>query len=187
MRRAAVLMILALAGIARPGRGAQAADLPVTVYVRDDTGGPALTRTRAYAQIVASRIFTQAGVTILWRSGQPETPEAQSILINITANTPDLFRPGALAYADMHDGAHIRVFYDRLGNGGDRMTARLLANVLVHEITHILEGVCRHSKEGIMKARWTPKDLVQIAWSQLSLAPYDIELIHQRTVLFARK
>jgi hypothetical protein len=186
MRQAAVLTILALAGIVHTGIAAQVGDLSVTVFVKDSTSGPALTRTRAYAQIVASRIFADAGVTIFWRSGQPDTP-AQSILINITEDTPALFHPGALAYADMHDGAHIRVFYDRLGKGGDRLTTRLLANVLVHEITHLLEGVCRHSQEGIMKAHWTAKDLVQIAWSQLPFDPYDVELIHRRTMLFARK
>ncbi len=38
----------------------------------------------------------------------------------------------------------------------------VLAHVLVHEITHILEGLNEHSQEGIIKARWTFQDYRRI-------------------------
>jgi hypothetical protein len=53
-----------------------------------------------------------------------------------------------------------------------------LAYVLVHEITHILEGMPRHSETGLMKARWNWMDHHSIRWGLLALSPQDIELIH---------
>jgi hypothetical protein len=46
------------------------------------------------------------------------------------------------------------VFYDRLQERGqpNRLPA-ILAHVMVHEITHILQGVQRHSKSGVMNRR----------------------------------
>jgi hypothetical protein len=56
--------------------------------------------------------------------------------------------------------ARIVVFYDRIAKGSAREGAGpRLAQVLVHEITHILEGVKRHSGSGVMKARWAEWDL----------------------------
>ena len=42
------------------------------------------------------------------------------------------------------------------------LTPNVLANVLVHEITHILQGPCWHSDTGVMKARWTHTDYMEI-------------------------
>lgn len=49
---------------------------------------------------------------------------------------------------------------------------------MVHEITHILEGVNDHSPEGIMKARWTDADIKGMIVKPLSFAPRDVRLIH---------
>jgi hypothetical protein len=50
--------------------------------------------------------------------------------------------------------------------------------VLTHEITHILQGVSRHSKSGVMKAHWDAVDYQDMTWRALAFAPEDIELIH---------
>jgi len=55
----------------------------------------------------------------------------------------------------------------------------LLAHVLVHEITHILEGVARHSETGIMKANWTLRDYYDMQTKTLQFASEDVELIHR--------
>jgi hypothetical protein len=49
---------------------------------------------------------------------------------------------------------------------------------MVHEITHIQQGVDRHSNSGVMKARWTDKDYAAMAWKPLPFTPEDILLIH---------
>ena len=43
-------------------------------------------------------------------------------------------------------------------NGGPSV----MAHVLVHEITHVLEGVARHSGTGVMKARWDDRDYFEM-------------------------
>ena len=85
--------------------------------------------------------------------------------------------PGALAYALPYEGVHIRVFYDRVERVVPGLTAVVLAHVLVHETTHILEGIYRHSDSGVMKAAWTKQDHLQMQVEALSFAPEDVKLI----------
>jgi hypothetical protein len=53
----------------------------------------------------------------------------------------------------------------------------VLAHVMVHEITHILQGVSRHSESGIMKARWTNNDYQEMMFQPLPFAPEDVKLV----------
>jgi hypothetical protein len=53
-----------------------------------------------------------------------------------------------------------------------------MAHVLVHEITHLLEGVDRHSATGIMKARWSEGDYFEMRRKPLPFAQEDVNLIH---------
>jgi hypothetical protein len=55
----------------------------------------------------------------------------------------------------------------------------LLAHVLVHEITHILQGTEQHSGSGIMKAVWTHQDHLQMLTGALPFTPQDVEMIHR--------
>jgi hypothetical protein len=58
-----------------------------------------------------------------------------------------------------------------------RRPERVLAHVIVHEVTHVLQGVSGHSDSGIMKAWWTPKDYEQMEWAPLPFTANDIALI----------
>jgi hypothetical protein len=87
---------------------------------------------------------------------------------------------GALAYARPYQniGTCIHVFIDRIRSGRDPHFANtLLAHVLAHEITHVLEGVARNSDKGIMKAVWSPGDYQQMKFHPLPFAPEDVDLI----------
>ena len=76
-----------------------------------------------------------------------------------------------------YEGTHITIFYDRVRVAEPRVTQVVLAHVLVHEITHILQGIFRHSESGVMKARWTAKDYSDMTWQPLSFTDGDIELM----------
>ena len=132
------------------------------------------------AEQLASRMFTEAGVRLQWRLGPPNAHrEEQPIVIDITSDPPAAVLQGALAYARVFEGVHIQVFWGRLGAAAQRgTTPALLAHVLVHEITHILQGTDYHSQEGVMKAHWTPKDIRQMPVKPLSFDRFDVELIH---------
>ena len=55
----------------------------------------------------------------------------------------------------------------------------LLAHVIVHEITHVVQGVCRHSDTGLMKAHWTIRDLVEMRYKALPFTEEDLMLLYR--------
>ncbi len=58
----------------------------------------------------------------------------------------------ALPYAE--SGTTIHVFYRRIVESHRELGAEILGHVIAHEIGHVLEGIARHSPEGLMKAHW---------------------------------
>ena len=93
---------------------------------------------------------------------------------------PEELKPNSGAFAFPNEGIHITVLYDRLV-WSEKMPGFahvLLAHVLVHEITHLLEGTCRHSTAGIMKANWTLHDYYDMQAKTLPFASEDVGLIH---------
>jgi hypothetical protein len=150
----------------------------VLAYVRYNPGKPSVQTLRP-AEGLASQMLAKGGVQVIWHAGRPAVKRGEApILIDISTNTPVMFHRGALAYARPFDGAHVTVFWDRLMQGPDSaIAAGLLAHVLAHEITHILQGTNHHSREGIMKAHWTLEDILQMPWKPLSFDPEDVRLI----------
>jgi hypothetical protein len=156
------------------GQGAQAAEMPghrpVTVCM--DSIGESAEYT---ARTLATKMFADIRVTLDWRD--PRDCPAEAILISLTDNTPENLHRGALAYAQPSEGVHIRVFYDRIRRFPRELVPRLLAHVLVHEISHILQGIDRHSKSGVMKAYWTFDDYHTMLVKTLRFEDQDIDLI----------
>jgi len=132
-----------------------------------------------HAESIASAMLSQTGVDVRWRSGSPKNNHGfETILIDFTSDTPQSLVPGALGSAQIHDG-HIRIFWDRINATSDSgLIAPLLAHVLAHEITHILQGCPHHSQTGVMKARWTLHDVVAMSKKPLPFEPQHVELIH---------
>jgi hypothetical protein len=124
-------------------------------------------------------MFAGIGVTIDWRRLGGGCP-AQVIRIRLTDQTPKYLMPGALAYARPYDGTYIRLFYDRISEKRPAgKVTRLLAHVLVHEITHVLQGIERHSEEGVMKAHWNEEDFMDMAVKPLPFTDEDIDFIYR--------
>ena len=107
MKIIAIVAMAAVAGI--PAR----AERNVTVYVNNGLN----TRGVMYqAQERAARAFAEVGVRIEWHTGRPPSaqPEREpAIVIRLAGNTPEDYRPGALAFAKVYEGVHITVFWDR--------------------------------------------------------------------------
>src|SRR6202022_2873401 len=100
--------------------------------------------------------------------------------ISFSQDTPAKRLPHALAYALPYEGTHNVIFYDRVQRAVRAAdVACLLAHVLVHEITHILQGIQRRSDQGVMKAAWDGSDYVAMTWKPLAFSSHDIELIHR--------
>jgi hypothetical protein len=131
----------------------------------------------ALAETLASRMFAAIGITLEWVGGRSAAASSQRpILIEAVKSTPASFMPGSLAYSVPREGAHITVFLDRIEPM--RAPSNVLAHVMVHEITHLLQGVSRHSATGVMKEVWTAGDFGGMRLRPLPFTPLDIDLIY---------
>jgi hypothetical protein len=121
-------------------------------------------------------MFKKIDVSLVWRAGHPTASEPAPISIEFVTHTPNDLPPNALAYALPYEGVHIRIFWDRINVSPSPRD--LLAHVIVHEITHILEGVARHSETGIMKAQFTIGDLSMMKARSFGFTAEDVRLIY---------
>lgn len=180
MTATAIVSLLAIGTSALAENPAEDTRTTVKVYVVKNVSDHGLNV--QWAESIASHIFAEAGVRIKWQLGEPRRREQlMPIIINLSSDTPETLAPGALAYAQVFEGVHIKVFWDRVQNtlnGGSRLHTFLLAHVMAHEIVHILEGVERHSETGLMKAHWTKKEIEEMSIRPLALASEDVQLIH---------
>jgi hypothetical protein len=147
----------------------------VTVYLLDRANESYMSCIPA--QTLAGRMFAAIGISLEWARGKPSGESSQPpIVIEVVTGMPENFHPGSLAYALPYEGSHITMFVDRIQNM--RAASKVLAHVMVHEITHILQGISRHSATGVMKERWTPGDFADMRFRPLPFTPLDIELIY---------
>jgi len=173
MTMMAAMMGWTAAALAKSGQPKQ----KLTVYVenRAQTSNAIL----FHAESLATRMFAEIGVALEWRSGTPSRASTGPvILMQLVVDTPGKYRPGALAYSLPFEGVHTTLFYDRIEEGPVVSTASVLAHVMVHEITHLVQGIDLHSDSGVMKAHWSERDLVDMAVKPLAFTPLDVQLIN---------
>jgi hypothetical protein len=181
MRNAALLLILGLPAWGSPN-GVQLVPVHAELESSPRLDWAMLSR----ARLVAAGILAPAGVDLQWNRKSPVMPCSRpSIVIGFTENTPAKLLPGAMAYALPYAGGGTRItlFLDRMAplfklvNGSQ--AGILLGHVLAHEITHILQGIGRHSASGLMKARFSGSDFQQMLIRPMPLTPDDKRLIQQ--------
>ena len=130
------------------------------------------------ARIIATGMFSRIGVRLEWHRLSDCPPAA--IRISLSLETPSDLKPRALAYAMPFDGSRIVVFLDRVRDEQSRdREPMVLAYVIVHELTHILEGISRHSGTGLMMAHWNVPEYRKMASGEFTFAEEDIDLIHR--------
>ena len=169
----AVMIVVAAAGAWAGVSAAEPRQLTICV---ETVGGNAAWQSETEAKRVASGIFAGIGVQIQCRG--PSKCPSEAIFVSFSSQIPASVQSTALAYALPYEGTHIVVFLDRVQQTAPGAAGRLLGYTLAHEITHILEGVARHSKSGIMKAHWDIADHSQMRQGQLVFAPEDVYLIY---------
>jgi hypothetical protein len=187
MKKAMIVGLMALAGMkVDAGQKAGETLCQVRAYLEDQQ--VANSRVLFRAEAIATSMFAGIGVRVRWELGSPrpargpkELPDT-GIVIRLATKTPAGLHPGALGYALPYagSGAQITLFYDRVVGpvvGSEGAASVLLAHALVHEITHVLQGVARHSAEGVMKAQWSSEDKAQMMQKPLPFSAEDVELI----------
>lgn len=132
-----------------------------------------------HAKQVAREMFASIGVNVAWRN--EITAREPGVLIKVVVQSGPQGENVALGEALPFALGHgIIVNYDEVlwsAGTSKQLEPMILAHVLVHEITHILQVVDRHSDRGIMKAHWTPDDYCDMRWKPLEFTTEDVELI----------
>jgi hypothetical protein len=161
-----------------PGCGTRATDCQTVMVCIEDSD---LEEEVDRAMQITSEIFTTTRVNVKWRHGgsRPcrETSERMTIIVTLLKRTPSKFRPGALAYCLPNEDRHVVVLCDRILSASPDLSTSLLAHVIAHEMTHILQGTPRHSREGVMKARWDHNDFAAMKHRPLTFTETDLQLI----------
>jgi hypothetical protein len=177
MKITRMTMLAALmAGMAATAAHAGQPQTKLTVYLRYTAN--VCPEVNFPAKGLASQMFAKIGIAVDWSRGEPSVDSSQPpIFIEFSSATPEYRLPGALAYALPFEGAHITVFFDRIEKRPHPST--LLAHVMVHEISHLLQGISRHSDAGVMKARWTVGDFAEMRIRPLPFTQLDVDLIYR--------
>ncbi len=153
----------------------------LVVYVSNEAEVDREVQRKAVA--LAEVIFANAGVKTQWRIA-PKTGSAAfedgSIHIRLLHGpvNEDSVSSRALASAMMREGKQVRVYWNRVQRHTE--TSFVLAYVMAHEITHLLQGVARHAKTGIMKAYWEWEDFEAMQGNAVQMRPV-------RPLLFERE
>jgi hypothetical protein len=178
MKTACMMAMIAMAAGNPMATRAEETKRSITVYLvdrRTDSIWPV-----AMAERYSSRIFATAGVQVEWRSGRPAetlSPTGMTFVVELVDRTPEAFHRSAMAYALPYEGVHIVVFFDRVEAMDKQFPGCVLGHVFVHEITHLLEGVSRHSETGVMKPSYTLADVKRMRSVPLQFAKEDLILI----------
>jgi len=179
-RLVALAMVLGMN--TQAARAERTAKQKVTVYLVNDANVPSPVLSRA--RTLAAEMFAVVGVYIDWRAGQRSESQLSregAISVLLALDTPAELKASVGAFAAPSEGVHITVLYEHLAWSLAKpgLAPALLAHVLVHEITHIFEGIARHSETGIMKANWTSGDYYEMQTKMLPFASEDVEVIHR--------
>jgi hypothetical protein len=190
---AGLLAVLpASAGNPNRAQAAQKAAPDVLVYVED--GHLVASSVLLGAQATATRMFAGIGVQVQWTDRRPGrgaepagtgcTPRRpEEIVVRIAPGKAATASREAFAAAAPYArlGVRITVFYGELHEATrprPSVEPLVLAHVLVHEITHVLQGVAQHSGRGVMQAHWSARDFAEMERRPLEFAGGDAELIH---------
>lgn len=132
------------------------------------------------AKQMANHMFAAIGIKLSWHETPGRDPAVLIKVLLVSAYDGD-DGSGALGetapFARDHE---ITIHYDRVQNSAGlsrELEPLILGHVLVHEITHVLQCVNRHSDSGIMKARWSAEDFCDMRWKPLEFTPEDVMLI----------
>ena len=127
-------------------------------------------------------IFRGIGVDVRW-----EECAASEFEIRVMSNAPAGARREVLATTRLAP-REVFVYADRVQalmvKSHPAVQQIAFAYVIAHELGHAIQGVARHSEEGIMKPRWSGEDLTAMLFHDLRFAEADAVMIRNRLAVF---
>jgi hypothetical protein len=194
----ALLTFLALPALAlaqnSPATTSLHPDMTISVHNYADVPAPLL----AGAEDQARDVFRRAGLETVWLNCSPklEKVEPKSCYFSDTthltlkislhamnAKVRDRIDVLGSAYPnEKGTGYFAYVFYDRIQEIAQRrrLGHALLADVMAHEIGHLLLGSTSHSASGIMCAHWNYEELRYVAEGTMSFIPAQSRIMRDR-------
>lgn len=139
------------------------------------------------AQKEVARIFTAAGIGIVWLEcpseatcAQPCSPSRFDLWIAAGVRTGDEKTTVGVARSSGAGAGYVTVFYPRIVEFAKQGTAtqqQILGHVIAHEIGHQLLGSKPHAGFGIMRGQWAARDLRAAAMGALLFSPGEAALM----------
>jgi hypothetical protein len=193
MGKSGIMAMLLAGGAGWAARAGEAAPFSVTVYMDWQSSRSAVDGYRA--KFYATKLFADAGINIQWAGRAPDQVTAGADVIRITVvdrpspafDVPTKRQTLAIARPYRSELQNITVFYDRVQaytQAFQSHAAAVFGHILAHEIGHVLEGVARHSDDGLMRAQWRMSDLNTMLAHGLGFADEDVRLLRDRLGTF---
>lgn len=168
-----------------------------TVRVRVNNYTQASDAVLAAAEREASRIFGEAGLTVVWQKCPTsnsiaiqkdlcnEAPEPTDVILRVlSAPARSEFREtifGFAVYPVLASVYYDRVLLRAMSDAAEFEVHFILGAVIAHEIGHLLMGSNSHSNSGVMQASWKRKQIRQAVTGTLFFTAEQARLIQAET------
>jgi len=182
------------------------AQYSLTIRIYDYAG--VSERILSQAQAEAAEIYQRIGVNTTWLRCTSDPDEMRNHPCNNVRGTqvlglqllPNSMEPkeglpnGIFGFAllppDGRPGSYAKIYSDnvsKLADGRVYRESAVLGHMLAHEIGHLLLGIGSHSRSGLMKIPWGPKELTLADRGGLSFSKKEIRRIAKNLELRAEK
>ena len=179
MTKSLMMTMAMLSGMSVPPLHGEDAARTVTIYYDYDAHVPETTVFRATRQ--ASRVFAKIGTTVRFHNSRTNKKAGAGLELDmyIGMGAPAGMNSAALALSHpFRQDGRIEVFYSRIQEYKPvECRDVVIAYILAHEITHVLEGMQHHAPTGVMKEKWDRADLKKIQAAKLEFDPSDVDFI----------
>jgi hypothetical protein len=151
----------------------------IVVQLNYDYSVPPTTVYRAKA--LATRLFAKAGVPVAFSSHQDKRDKQPRMEFQMYIQTETLGEVNSSALArsfPFRSNGQVQIYYSRIANYNPAESRpAVLAYIMVHELTHVFQGVKRHSENGVMKETWDREDFKKIEKATLEFDQTDVVMI----------
>lgn len=158
-------------------------DLPVTT-------NPVMDLAVQRAHLIVNELYAEIGVRVVWgamasaRSACTQEGLRRKIVVDFADAAPPGLHTDVFAFSNPYStrGPCVTLLMNQIVPAVRKnpiSAGYLLGYVLAHEIGHVLQGVGGHSETGVMKARLSQWEIVNMPKDQLHFTAHDAELIQK--------